>query len=128
MNYGGYIRFYHNNYKTDGIDAHADDDNNEKDSIRNQSTQIKAGNERLNIGYLKSRNKTEYDIGVGFPAAYTNSKGLGDTKLTKVTLGANKTFSNAWKSKLSISQTRSSRDSGENAENIGDKYKTTNIK
>jgi vitamin B12 transporter len=123
----GYIRFYHNNYKTDGIDAHADDDNNEKDSIRNQSTQIKAGNERLNIGYLKSRNKTEYDIGVGFPAAYTNSKGLGDTKLTKVTLGANKTFSNAWKSKLSISQTRSSRDSGENAENIGDKYKTTNI-
>jgi vitamin B12 transporter len=123
----GYIRFYHNNYKTNGIDAHADDDDNEKDSIKNQSTQVKIGNERFNFSYLDSRDETEYDMGVGWPSAYTNSEGLSDTRLVKVALNTNKTFSSTWKSKLSIAHTKSSRDSGENATTIGDKYKTTNL-
>ena len=118
----GYIRFSHNNHNTDGINSQTGDNTQESDSINNQSTQITVGNEQINISYLKARNKTEYDGWGG-----TNGEELGDTKLTKVTASINKTFSNTWKSKLSIAQTKSSRDSGINAATIGDKYKTTNI-
>ncbi len=116
----GFVRFSHNNYKTDGISSQKG--NTEKDSIKNQSTQIKLGNERFNISYLKSRDRAEYDSFGG-----ADGGELGDTKLRKVTLNTKKTFSNTWKSKISIAQTKSSRDSGINAVTIGDKYKTTNI-
>jgi vitamin B12 transporter len=118
----GYIRFSHNNHNTDGINSQTGDNTQESDSINNQSTQITVGNEQINISYLKARNKTEYDGWGG-----TNGEELGDTKLTKVAASTNKKFSNTWKSKLSIAQTKSSRDSGINAATIGDKYKTTSI-
>ena len=121
-NKDGYIRFSHNNHNTDGINSKTGDTTQESDSINNQSTQITVGNEQINISYLKARNKTEYDGWDG-----TNSEELGDTKLTKVTASTSKIFSNTWKSKLSISQTKSSRDSGINAMTIGDKYNTTSI-
>jgi hypothetical protein len=55
----------------------------EQDSIDNQTTQIKAGNKHFDIGYLKSRNKTQYD---GFGGTPTDK--LGDRKLNKITINA----------------------------------------
>jgi vitamin B12 transporter len=57
----GFVRFTHNKYTTDGINAQTGDTTGEKDSINNQTTQIKAGNKHFDIGYLESRNKTQYD-------------------------------------------------------------------
>jgi len=119
----GFIRFSHSNYKTDGINARTDDTSADKDGIKNQSTQIKAGNKNFNISYLKGRNKTEYDN----TFASDGSTLLADRKLTKVAFNTNKTFSNTWKTKLSLAQTKISRDRGANASTIGDKYKNTNV-
>ena len=118
----GFVRFTHNQYTTDGINAQTGDTTGEKDSIDNQTTQIKAGNKHFDIGYLKSRNKTQYD---GFGGTPTDK--LGDRKLNKITINANNKFSNTWKLKLSLVQTKSKRNSGTNATTIGDKYKETTI-
>lgn len=118
----GFIRFTHNKYSTDGINSQTQDATKEKDSIKNQSTQIKIGNKHFDISYLKARDKTEYD---GFGGV--NSEELGDTKLTKIMFNVNKIFNENWKSKLSISQIKDSRDNGVNAATIGDKYNSTNI-
>ena len=118
----GFVRFTHNQYTTDGINAQTGDTTGEKDSIDNQTTQIKAGNKHFDIGYLKSRNKTQYDSFGGTP-----TDKLGDRKLNKITINANNKFSNTWKLKLSLVQTKSKRNSGTNATTIGDKYKETTI-
>ncbi len=118
----GYIRFTHNKYTTDGINAQTGDRTGEKDGIKSQTTQIKAGNEYLGVSYLESINKTEYD---GFGG--TNTGELGDRKLNKIAINANNKFSNTWKAKLSLSQAKSNRDSGTNATTIGDKYKNTSL-
>jgi vitamin B12 transporter len=46
---------------------------------------------------------------------------------TLITINANNKFSNTWKLKLSLVQTKSKRNSGTNATTIGDKYKETTI-
>ena len=119
----GFIRFSHSNYKTDGINARTDDTSADKDGIKDQSTQVKIGNKNFTINYLKGRNKTEYDN------TYTSdgSSLLADRKLTKIAFNTNKTFSNTWKSKLSLTQTKISRDRGANASINGDKYKNTSV-
>jgi vitamin B12 transporter len=118
----GFVRFTHNKYTTDGINAQTGDTTGEKDSINNQTTQIKAGNKHFDIGYLESRNKTQYD---GFSG--TDAGELSDIKLNKIAINANKKFSNTWKSTFSLTQTKSKRDSGASATTIGDKYKKTTI-
>ncbi|SFV87411.1 Outer membrane vitamin B12 receptor BtuB [hydrothermal vent metagenome] len=119
----GFIRFTHNKYTTDGVNARTNDATNEKDGIDNQSTQIKAGNEFFDIAYLQSRNKAEYD-NTDAPDQ------LGDRKLNKIAVNMNKKINDIWKAKLSIAQTKSSR----NVYSTGvlqnwstDKYKSTNI-
>ncbi|CAC9451632.1 hypothetical protein [uncultured Gammaproteobacteria bacterium] len=121
-NKNGFIRFTHSKYTTDGINSQTKDTTGEKDSIKNQSTQIKVGNKRFDVSYLKARDKTEYDSFNG-----TNNGELADTKFTKTMLNTNKTFSKNWKSKLSISQIKNNGNNGINATIIGDKYKSTNI-
>lgn len=121
-NKNGFVRFTHNKYTTDGINAKTGDTTDEKDSISNQTTQIKAGNEHFDVSYLESRNKTEYD---GFGGTDTGE--LGDRKLNKIAISANKKFNNTWKSKLSFVQIKSKRNSGTNANTIGDKFKSTSI-
>ncbi|SMN11363.1 TonB-dependent receptor; Outer membrane receptor for ferrienterochelin and colicins [uncultured Candidatus Thioglobus sp.] len=124
-NTDGFIRFTHNKYTTNGIDAQSADDGDEKDSIDNQTTQIKVGNKRFDIGFLKSNTKTEYDT-FGSSSG-TNPAGLIDNNLTKILLNANQQFSNILHTKLSFSQTKNNRNTGANATTIGDKYKSTNI-
>jgi len=114
----GYVRFTHNNYTTDGINARTDDQTGEKDAISNRTTQIKVGNERFDISYLEARNKTEYDD-AGAPDK------LGDRKFNKITVNTNKEFSDTWKTKLSFSQTKNNRDTGAGAP--GDRHKSTTI-
>jgi vitamin B12 transporter len=118
----GFVRFTHNKYTTDGINAQTGDTTGEKDSISNRATQIKFGNESFDASYLETNNKAEYD---GFGGEDAGE--LNNTDLTKIILNANKQFSNIWKAKLSLAQTKSKRDSGANATTIGDKYKSTNI-
>ncbi len=118
----GFIRFTHNQYTTDGINAQTGDTTGEKDSVNNRSTQVKIGNKHFDISHLQARNKAEYD---GFGG--TDSGELGDTQLTQTTLNTNKTFNDTWQSRLSVSQIKDSRNSGVNAATIGDKYKNINI-
>lgn len=122
-NKDGFIRLSHSNYKTDGINARIDDNSTDKDGIKDQSTQIKVGNKNFIISYLKGRNKTEYDN----TYSSDGSTLLADRKLTKITLNTNKKFSKKWKAKLSLAQTKISRDRGVNASTIGDKYKNTSV-
>ena len=122
-----FVRFTFNKYTTDGINAKINDLTADKDSISNHSTQIKVGNEYFNASYLESRNKTEYD-GVYVSATDTNNpSGLSDRKLAKLSANINKKFSDTWKAKLSIVQTKTGRNTGVNATTIGDKYKSIGI-
>jgi len=119
----GFIRFTHNKYTTDGINARIADTTNEKDGISNQTTQVKIGNKHFNLGYLTTRNKTQYDDTFG-----TNpSNRVADRESNKITINTNKKISDIWKLKLLLSQITSSRNIGENAATIGDKYKSTAI-
>ena len=115
----GFIRFTHNKYSTDGINAITRDGTNEKDSISNRSTQIKVGNENYDISYLKSNNKTNYDN-----YFYDdNPTGFSERDLTKVAINVNKKISDTWKAKSSITQTKFNR----KYEYGNDKLKSTNI-
>jgi vitamin B12 transporter len=116
----GYVRFTHNRYTTDGTNARTDDTTGEKDGISNRTTQIKVGNERFDISYLESRNKTEYDD-AGAPDQ------LGDRKFNKIAVNVNKKFSDTWKAKLSFAQTKNNRNTGAGAATLGDKHKSTTI-
>ncbi len=117
----GFIRFNHKKYTTDGIDARTDT-NGEKDGLSNVFTQIKVGNEKFDISYLKNRNKAEYDNFDG-----KDNENLGDRKFSRVAINANKKISDIWKTKLSLAQTTVSRNTGLNATTIGDKFKSTSI-
>lgn len=116
----GYVRFTYNKYTTDGINTRTDDTTGEKDGISNSTTQIKAGNERFDVSYLESRNKTEYD-NAGAPDQ------LGDRKFNKIAINVNNKFSDTWKAKLSIAQTKNNRNTGAGASTIGDRHKSNNI-
>ncbi len=116
-----FVRFTHNKYTTDGINAKVIDDTDEKDGINNLSTQIKIGNENYAIGYLESRNKSEYD-------GYSSDSGeLSDQELTKLTANVSKQISETWNTKLSLSQIKRHRNSGANAIILGDKFKSTDM-
>jgi vitamin B12 transporter len=117
----GYVRFTHNTYTTDGINARTDDPLSEKDGINNHTTQIKVGNENFDISYLSTRNKTEYD-GSG-----SDSGELGDRKFNKIAVNVHNKFSDTWKAKLSIAQTKNNRNDGAGASTIGDKHKSNTI-
>jgi vitamin B12 transporter len=122
----GYVRFTHNKYTTDGINAKTTDTTNEKDSISDHATQIKVGNEKFDISYLESRNKTEYD------ACFGTDKNdcLGDRKLNKIAVNVNNKFSDTWKTKLSFTQTKidvNTYDNGVVSVYSSDDYKSTNI-
>jgi len=122
-NKNGFIRFTHNRYTTKGINARTADTTGEKDGIRNRSTQIKVGNEKFDISYLEAKNKTEYDDTFG-----TNqSDRLGDRHFTKIAINANHKFSDTWKTKLLIAQTKVNRNTGQSATTLGNKYKSTSI-
>ena len=116
----GYVRFTYNKYTTDGINTRTDDTTGEKDGISNSTTQIKAGNERFDVSYLESRNKTEYD-NAGAPDQ------LGDRKFNKIAINVNNKFSDTWKAKLSIAQTKNKRNTGAGASTIGDTHKSNTI-
>ncbi|MDP6103714.1 MAG: TonB-dependent receptor [Gammaproteobacteria bacterium] len=116
----GYVRFTYNKYTTDGINTRTDDTTGEKDGISNSTTQIKAGNERFDVSYLESRNKTEYD-NAGAPDQ------LGDRKFNKIAINVNNKFSDTWKAKLSIAQTKNNRNTGAGASTIGDRHKSNTI-
>ena len=116
----GYVRFTYNKYTTDGINTRTDDTTGEKDGISNSTTQIKAGNERFDVSYLESRNKTEYD-NAGAPDQ------LGDRKFNKIAINVNNKFSDTWKAKLSIAQTKNNRNTGAGASTIGDTHKSNTI-
>ena len=122
----GYIRLTHNQYKTDGINAKTTDTTNEKDKISDQATQIKVGNEKFNLSYLEARNKTEYDACFGAD----KNDCLGDRKLNKITINTNKQINKIWKTKLSLTQTKTDVSTYDN--NVisiysSDDYKSTNI-
>ncbi len=116
----GYIRLSHNKHTADGINARTDDTTGEKDGINNYSSQIKLGNANFNVGYLESRDKTEYDDDL-------STDRLGDRKFNKVSLNTNKLISNIWDSELSITRTQDQRNTGSNASTIGDKFERTDI-
>lgn len=116
----GYVRFTYNKYTTDGINTRTDDTTGEKDGISNSTTQIKAGNERFDVSYLESRNKTEYD-NAGAPDQ------LGDRKFNKIAINVNNKFSDTWKAKLSIAQTKNNRNTGAGASTVGDRHKSNTI-
>ncbi len=126
----GFVRFIHNKYDTDGINAQTADSSGEKDSIDNQTTQIKLGNKNFDVSYLKSRNKTEYDGSDYDPVLnkfVMNPDKLADRKFNKLDMNINKSFSNTWKAKLLLAQTTSQRNYGTNATTVGDKYKSITL-
>lgn len=84
----GFVRFSHNKYTTDGIDARDADITDDKDGVDNRTTQIKFGNERHHITYLESRLKNEYDRCWDGTQSVDNC--LGDAKLNKVLISTNK--------------------------------------
>ncbi|CAB5503305.1 TonB-dependent receptor plug domain-containing protein [Bathymodiolus thermophilus thioautotrophic gill symbiont] len=121
----GFIRFTHNKYTTNGINAHISDTTGEKDSIDHQATQIKFGNTHFNASYLESENKTEYDK-CGFPSS---NECLADRKFQKIAINVRKQFNNHWTAKLSHIQSKTEVSTYEN--NVvsiyaSDDYKSTN--
>lgn len=106
----GFVRFTHNKYSTKGINVRTGDTTGEKDGVSNRSTQIKFGNKVFDVSYLVANNKTEYDIPATTGAFAAPLKhGLGVRNLAKVSTNINKKFNAIWKTKLSLSQTKSSR-------------------
>ena len=117
-----FIRFTHNQYSSDGINAQTGDSTGEEDGVEHYATQIKLGNQHHNISYLESRNKTEYD---GFGGA--DGGELSDRKLNTVVINTTQELDDHWQMFGTLSQTKSKRDSGANAATAGDKLKSTNI-
>ena len=121
----GFVRFTHNKYTTDGINAHISDTTGEKDSISHSATQIKFGNIHFNASYLKGESKTEYDK-CGFPAS---NKCLAERKFNKIAVNINKQFNNNWKAQLSHTQSKTKVNTYENnsvSPYASDDYKSTN--
>ena len=122
----GFVRFSHNKYTTDGIDARDADITDDKDGADNRATQIKFGNERHHITYLESRLKNEYDRCWDGTQSVDNC--LGDTKLNKVLISTNKKINNTWNTKLSLAQITDTRDETKGGVfTLGDQYKRTDI-
>ncbi len=122
----GFVRFSHNKYTTDGIDARDADITDDKDGADNRTTQIKFGNERHHITYLESRLKNEYDRCWDGTQSVDNC--LGDTKLNKVLISTNKKINNTWNTKLSLAQITDTRDETKGGVfTLGDQYKRTDI-
>ncbi|WPE18634.1 TonB-dependent receptor plug domain-containing protein [Candidatus Thioglobus autotrophicus] len=122
----GFVRFSHNKYTTDGIDARDADTTNDKDGVDNRTTQIKFGNEHYHVTYLESRLKNEYDRCWDGTQSVDNC--LGDTKLNKVLISTNKKINNTWNAKLSLAQITDTRDETKGSVfTLGDQYKRTDI-
>ncbi len=122
----GFVRFSHNKYTTDGIDARDADITDDKDGVDNRTTQIKFGNERHHITYLESRLKNEYDRCWDGTQSVDNC--LGDAKLNKVLISTNKKINNTWITKLSLAQITDTRDDTKGSVfTLGDQYKRTDI-
>ncbi len=124
----GFIRFTHNKYSTDGINARSDFSAAEKDSISNRATQIKFGNEQFHASYLENTNKTEYDNCWNGSAYVDNC--LSDRKLNKIAISINKKISETWSSKLSLTHSKtnvSTYEGGVVSIYSSDDYKSTNI-
>jgi vitamin B12 transporter len=120
----GFVRFSHNKYTTDGIDARDADTTNDKDGVDNKTTQIKLGNEHFNVIYLDSRLKNEYDRCWDGSQSVDNC--LGDAKLNKVLISTNKKMSATWSAKLSLAQIKDTRDETKGGVfTLGDQYKRT---
>jgi len=129
-NKDGFVRFTHNKYTTDGINAQAIDLTGEKDAISNRSTQIKLGNDVFDITYLVTNNKTEYDDTQYVNSSLTENQpnNLGVRDLSKISANITKKFSDTWKTKLSLAQTSSKRDTySAGLHTVGDKYKSTDV-
>jgi vitamin B12 transporter len=124
----GFVRFTHNKYSTDGINARTDFSAAEKDSISNHATQIKFGNEQFHASYLENTNKTEYDNCWNGSAYVDNC--LADRKLNKIAISINKKISETWSSKLSLTHSKtnvSTYEGGAVSIYSSDDYKSTNI-
>jgi vitamin B12 transporter len=122
----GFVRFSHNKYTTDGIDARDTDITDDKDGVDNRTTQIKFGNENYHVTYLESRLKNEYDR--CWDGAQLVDNCLGDTKLNKVLISTNKKINNTWNAKLSLAQITDTRDETKGVVfSLGDQYKRTDI-
>jgi len=122
----GFVRFSHNKYTTDGIDARDTDITDDKDGVDNRTTQIKFGNENYHVTYLESRLKNEYDR--CWDGAQLVDNCLGDTKLNKVLISTNKKINNTWNAKLSLAQITDTRDETKGVVfSLGDQYTRTDI-
>jgi vitamin B12 transporter len=107
----GFVRFTHNKYTTDGINARTIDTDGEKDGISNHSTQIKIGDKNFDISYLETKNTTEYDDttggytwgGIYIPLDVDTNK-QHEVESTKITINANKEFSATWNAKLTLAR------------------------
>ena len=122
----GFIRFSHNKYTTDGIDARDTDITDDKDGVDNRTTQIKFGNENYHVTYLESRLKNEYDR--CWDGAQLVDNCPGDTKLNKVLISTNKKINNTWNAKLSLAQITDARDETKGVVfSLGDQYTRTDI-
>ena len=122
----GFVRFSHNKYTTDGIDARDADTTNDKDGVDNRTTQIKFGNKHHHVTYSESRLKNEYDRCWDGTQSVDNC--LGDTKLNKVLISTSKKINNTWSTKLSLAQITDTRDETKGSVfTLGDQYKRVDI-
>ena len=123
-NEGNFIRFSHNLYTTNGINARTDDTSEEKDGIDNQTTLVKVGNQYFDFSVSKSVNKSEYDDGANDDVEIL----VGSNELDKVTANVYHKFNDNWKTSTSITQIKSRRDeSVSGVTTIGNTYKRTNL-
>ena len=123
-NEGNFIRFSHNLYATDGINARTDDTSEEKDGTDNQTTLIKVGNQYFDFSVSRSDNKSEYDDGVNDDIDVL----VGNNKLSKITTNIYHIFNDNWKISTSIIQIKNRRDESiSGVTSIGDAYKRTNL-
>jgi len=125
----GFVRFTHNKYSTDGINARVDFSDDEKDGISNSATQIKFGNEQFDVSYLQNTNKTEYDKCYASDFSQVDNC-VADRKLYKIAISTNKQINEIWKTKLSLTQTKtdvSTYDDGVVSIYSSDDYKSTEL-
>jgi len=125
----GFVRFTHNKYSTDGINARTDFSSAEKDSISNRATQIKFGNEQFHASYLEDENNTEYD-NCYHPTTFAKIDNCStNRKLNKLSINFNREISDKWNAKLSITQSKTDVSTYDNniiSPYTSDNYKSTN--
>jgi len=121
-----FVRLTHNKYTTDGINARTIDITREKDGVSHYDTQIKLGNAYFNASYLTSKSQTAYDQ-CGYPLV---DNCVAHRGLNKIAVNINRQITPLWKSKLSLTQSKTQVSTYENdvvSIYSSDDYKSTDI-